>query len=117
MKSYAVEGAVFWLIVSAILTGGSAYGELLSVIGASALVFAVIYVIAAYFAWNHKKWAFLLAILLALVSLVGSLVFSGTEALANATGFEILSSGAWLMIPQFLVIFYSLRAYREPAGE
>ncbi len=115
MKSYAVEGTAFWLVVSAILTGGSGYGAP-SVLAALALAFAVVYVIAAYFAWNHKRWAFVLAIVLALVALVGNVVFAGAEGLATATGFEILSPGAWLIIPQFLVIFYSLRAYRELAA-
>lgn len=115
MKSLAVEGTAFWLVVSAILTGGSAYGAPLD-LAALALGFAVVYLIAAYFAWNHKRWAFVLAIVLALVALVGNVIFGGPEGLATVTGFEILAAGAWLSIPQFLVIFYSLRAYREPAA-
>lgn len=115
MRSFAVEGTVFWLVVSAILTGGSAYGAPL-VFAALALAVAVVVVITAFFAWNHKKWAFVLAIVLALVALVGNVVFGDPEALATVTGFEILSAGAWLSIPQFLVIFYSLRAYRELAA-
>jgi hypothetical protein len=115
MKSFAVEGTAFWLVVSAILTGGSAYGAPLA-LAALALAYAVVYAIVAFFAWNHKKWAFVLAIVIALVALVGNVVFGGVEGLATVTGFGILSAGAWLSIPQFLVIFYSLRAYREPAA-
>ncbi|MEE9237693.1 MAG: hypothetical protein V3U52_07900 [Thermoplasmata archaeon] len=113
MKSFAVEGTVFWLIAAAILTGGSSYGPDV-VLMASGLVFAVLYLVVAYFAWNHKKWAFIGAIILSVVSLIGSIAIGIGEGLT--TGWEFFSGGGFLSVPTLLVIFFSLRAYREPTA-
>ncbi len=111
MKSFIVEGTVFWLIATAILTGGSSYGPDVALM-ASGLVYAVLYLAVAYFAWNRKKWAFIGAIILSFVSLIGSLAFGGVEGLT--TGWEFFTGGGFLSVPTLLVIFFSLRAYREP---
>ncbi|MEE9236815.1 MAG: hypothetical protein V3U52_03395, partial [Thermoplasmata archaeon] len=85
------------------------------VLMASGLVFAVLYLVVAYFAWNHKKWAFIGAIILSLVSLIGSLAFGFAEGWPT-TGWEFFSGGGFLSVPTLLVIFFSLRAYREPTA-
>jgi hypothetical protein len=126
VKSFAVEGTSFWLVVSAILLGASAYGSE-ATLAAAALGIAVVYAVAAYFAWNGAKWAFAFAVALAVFTLIANVFFGVLRAVINLSvygtvegltdsGFAILSPIAWLMIPQFLLIFYSWRAYRELAA-
>ncbi len=114
MKSFAVEGTVFWLIATAILAGGSSLGPDVAIL-ATGLVYAVLYLVVAYFAWNRKKWAFIGATVLSLVSLIGGLAFGFVEGWPT-TGWEFFSGGGFLSVPLLLVIFFSLRAYRELAA-
>ncbi len=113
MRSFAVEGTVFWLIATAILAGGSSLGPDVAIL-ATGLVYAVLYLVVAYFAWNRKKWAFIGATVLSLVSLIGSLAFGIGEGVT--TGWEFLSGGGFLSVTILLVVFFSLRAYRELAA-
>ena len=113
MKSFAVEGTVFWLIVNTIIVIVTIDPADISLL-ASALVFAVLYLILAYVCWTQKRWGFIVAIVLAVIAAVGSVAFDLSTGFASSA-FEALSNGAFLIVPQLILILFSLRAYRELA--
>jgi len=108
-SSPSVQGTVFWLIVSAILIVGSSIAIDMTML-AAAIVTAAVYLIVGFFSWKEKRWSFIAAILLALFTIAGNVVFSG---FITTDAFEILSSSGFIMIPQLLLIFYSFRAYTD----
>lgn len=110
MKSFAVEGTVFWLVVSAIFIAAS-IDPTVTWEAASGLVTAGVYLVIAYACWKPRKWAFVAATAIALFTTVGSLALSfsfGTTSI-----FKALSESAFLVVPQLMLILFSLRAYRE----
>jgi hypothetical protein len=104
VRSLAVEGAVFFLIVSAIANiplvyfPGSPYFLILT-----GIAFAIIDFGIAYFCWKLKAWSFIIAIILALFSITSAITISGLRY----PGDELL------VIVQSLIIFFSVRGYRE----
>ncbi len=103
--SFAEEGTVYWLIVSAILLG---YLTVAVAVAAGilylgfALALAVVEALLAYACWTMKKWGFL-------ASTLSSIVVAGLA-------FGILYSpiGDLLLLLQLQVILFGYRAYREP---
>jgi hypothetical protein len=105
-RSFAQEGTLYWLIVSAILlayltatvaiTAGTVYF-------AFTLALAVAEAVLAYACWTMKKWGFL-------SSTLSAIVIAGL-------GFGILYSpiGDLLLLLQLQVVLFSYRAYREPS--
>lgn len=110
-RSLAVESTIFWLVVSAILIVASSDLTMITE-AASGVVTAVVYLVVAYLCWNQRKWSFVGAIALALFVTVGGVAFPILAGLTNSV-FGALSSGAIILVPQFLLIFFSYRAYRE----
>ncbi len=113
MRSFAVEGTVFWLVVTTftIIASIDLNDALLL---ASSLATAVIYLIVAYACWNPRRWSFIAAIVLGLFTALGSVAFDLSTGFASSA-FEALSNGAFLIVPQLILILFSLRAYRELA--
>jgi len=104
--SFAEEGTVYWLMVSAILLG---YLTLAVAVAAGILYFgftlalARVEAILAYSCWTLKKWGFLASTLSAIV--VGGLAF----------GILYSPMGDLLLLLQLQVVLFAYRAYREPA--
>jgi hypothetical protein len=102
--SFAEEGTVYWLIVSALLLG---YLTVAVAVAAGILYFglalalAVVEVVLAYACWTLKKWGFL-------ASTLSAIVVAGL-------GFGILYSpvGDLLLLLQLQVVFFAYRAHRE----
>jgi hypothetical protein len=116
VRSYAVEGTVFWLVVSAIIMTASAYdAEQLGLVAAAAGV-AIVYLVVAYACWNLKKWGFIAAIALALFTAVSNITFGSfffAEEVPSDWLFVTFVNGGFLMVPQYILMFFSFRAYRE----
>jgi hypothetical protein len=106
-RSFAVQGTIFWLVVSAIagpilaFFPDSPFFEFPLVLVPVAT--SAIYVVIAYFVWKLRPWGFLAAAAMALIILattvaVSQLRFPGDELLA---------------VVQMLTILFSLRGYAE----
>ncbi len=103
--SFAEEGTVYWLIVSAILLG---YLTVAVAVAAGilylgfALALAVVEAVLAYACWTLKKWGFL-------ASILSSIIVAGLA-------FGILYSpiGDLLLLLQLQVVLFAYRAHREP---
>ena len=103
-RSFAVEGTVYWLIVSAVLTSFLAVSIAWAAgftYFAFTLVLAIINLGLAYICWNLKGWGFL-------ASTVSAIVVAGLA-------FGILYSpiGNLLLLLQLQVAFFAYRAYGE----
>jgi len=103
--SFAEEGTVYWLIVSAILLG---YLTVAVAVAAGilylgfALALAVVEALLAYACWTMKKWGFLASTL------------SATAVAGLAFGILYSPIGDLLLLLQLQVILFAYRAYREP---
>ncbi|MFQ5871497.1 MAG: hypothetical protein ACE5IB_05010 [Candidatus Geothermarchaeales archaeon] len=112
MKSYAVEGTVFWLVVSAIVMTVSSYSPEELTYFATAVPVVVLYLLVAYVCWDLRRWGFAAAIILALFTTLATFAFVPQEEQAI---WQTFVDGAFLMVPQYILIFYAFRAYRELA--
>lgn len=103
-----LEAMTFWLMLNAVIIGITSF-PIKDAIAASGIVFAGLYVIVGYFAWKGKRWTSILAIVFALVTLLGTFLldFSST---AGGSVFLFFSQQAYLFIPEYLLIFYAFRA-------
>lgn len=107
-RSFAGEGTVYWLIVSAILLS---YLTIAVALAAGILYFtftlilAVIEAVLAYACWTLKKWGFL-------TSTISAIIIAGLA-------FGILYSpiGDLLLLLQLQVVLFAYRAHREPLRE
>lgn len=111
MRSFAVEGTVYWLIISAVSTFLLSLFEPQTIL--IAFAFSVIFIVVAYFSWIQKAWSFIAAIILALVVIVSDISYpiflnTGTEITPLQYPGEEL-----IIIIQLLIIVFSLRAYKE----
>ena len=101
-RSFAVEGTVFWLVVSAIAGAilsnypGSSFWEVGIVVG-------LLQIALAYFCWKIKGASFLVALASGLIFLTLNITVSRLKY----TGDEFLA-----MI-QITLVFFSFRAFRE----
>jgi hypothetical protein len=104
MRSLAVEGTFFFLIVSAIANIPLVYfpGSP-SFLILTGIAFTIIDFVIAYFCWQLKAWSFIIAIVLALFVITSAVIISGLQY----PGDELL------VIVQSLIIFFSSRGYRE----
>ncbi len=103
-RSFAEEGTVYWLIVSAILLGYLTIAVAVAagiLYFASTLALAVVEVVLAYACWTLKKWGFL-------ASTLSAIVIAGLA-------FGILYSpiGDLLLLLQLQIVFFAFRAHRE----
>ena len=104
-KTFAAEGTVYWLLVSAILlvyltfAVAAAAGTLYF---AFTLVLGIVEAALAYACWTLKKWGFLASTLTAIA--------------VSGLAFGILYSpiGDLLLLFQLQIIFFAYRAHREP---
>ena len=102
--SFAEEGTVYWMIVSAILLG---YLTVAVAVAAGILYFgftlalAIVEAILAYACWTLKKWGFLASTLSAIV--VAGLAF----------GILYSPIGDLLLLLQLQVVLFAYRAHRE----
>ena len=103
--SFAGEGTVYWLIVSAILlvyltVAVSVAAGILYV--ALTIALAVVEAVLAYACWTLKKWGFLASTLSAII--VAGLAF----------GILYSPVGDLLLLLQLQVVLFAYRAHREP---
>jgi len=103
--SFAEEGTVYWLIVSAILLG---YLTVAVAVAAGilylgfTLALAIVEAVLAYACWTLKKWSFLASTLTAIV--VAGLAF----------GILCSPIGDLLLLLQLQIVFFAYRAHRQP---
>jgi hypothetical protein len=102
MRSFAVEGAVFWLIVSAVAGAISSYypGSSFWMIG---IVVGLLQIVVAYFCWQQKTAPFLVAAALGFIFLTLNITISRLE----------YSGDEFLAMIQITLVLFSLRAFRE----
>lgn len=107
MRSFAAEGTAFWLIVAAAveITAGTTSG------GFAGFVFAFANLVLALLCWTGKRLAFLVALLLALLTVVGAYPFP-FRGVGSSFDAEIESL---LIVSSLLVVFFGFRAYSEMA--
>src|SRR5712692_855300 len=104
-KTFAAEGAVYWLLVSAILL---VYLTFAVAVAAGTLYFAftlalaIVEAVLAYACWTLKKWSFLASTLTAIV--IAGLAF----------GILYSPVGDLLLLLQLQIVFFAYRAHREP---
>ncbi len=104
-RSFAGEGTVYWLLVSAILLG---YLTVVVAVAAGVFYFAftlalaVVELVLAYACWTLRAWGFLASTLSAIV--VAGLAF----------GILYSPVGALLLFLQLQVVLFAYRAHREP---
>jgi len=106
-KSFAGEGTVYWLIVSAILLGYLTVAVALTagiLYFSFTLTFSVVELVLAYECWTLRKWGFLASTLSAIT--VAGLAF----------GILYSPIGDLLLLLQLQVVLFAYRAYREPVA-
>ena len=104
-KTFAAEGTVYWLLVSAILLVYLAFAVAVAagtLYFAFTLVLAILEAVLAYACWTLRKWGFL-------ASTISAIVVVGLA-------FGILYSpiGDLLLLLQLQVVLFAYRAHREP---
>jgi hypothetical protein len=108
LRSFAIEGTSFWLVVVAALelTASTTPG------GSVGAIFALANIVLGLFCWTVKKPAFLIAFVLAIFTVVGAYPFPfrnvGTSFDAELETLLIFSS--------LLVVLFGFRAFREMGG-
>jgi hypothetical protein len=102
MRSFAAEGTVFWLIVSAVFGAIFSYypGSSFWVIG---IVVGLLQFVVAYFCWQQKVVGFLVTAALGFIFLLLNITISRLE----------YNGDEFLAMIQVLLVLFSLRAYRE----
>ena len=106
-KSFAGEGTVYWLIVSAILLVYLTFAVAVaagSLYIAFTLVLAGVEAVLAYACWTLRKWGFLASTLSAIA--VAGLAF----------GILYSPIGDLLLLLQLQVVLFAYRAHREPTN-
>lgn len=104
-RSFAGEGTVYWLIVSALLLGYLTLAVALAVgifYFAFTLALAVVELVLAYACWTLREWGFLASTLSAII--VAGLAF----------GILYSPVGDLLLLLQLQVALFAYRAHREP---
>ncbi len=111
MNNLEIKGTVFWLIVSAVLVIATIeLNNAFTVV--SGVIVAALYSALAFACWRMKKWGFIGALALALFTIVASIAFAFIVLQAGAMVIA-LDANAFMIIPQLLIIFYSIQAYRS----
>ena len=126
-RSFAEEGTVYWLIVSALVlvylpvsVASTTAGILLFLYLAFAIALAAVEAALAYTCWTMKKWSFIASTISAIIfsGLTFGILYSpiGTAIIVSGLAFEILYSpiGNLLLLLQLQVVLFSYRALREP---
>ena len=104
-KTFAAEGTVYWLLVSAILLVYLTFAVAVAagtLHFAFTLILAIVEAVLAYACWTLKKWGFLASTLSAIV--VAGLAF----------GILYSPVGDLLLLLQLQVVLFAYRAHREP---
>ncbi len=117
MRNISVEATSFWLVLGAITIAAISTRTAITdndlVIMGPGFAMAAVYLVLAYFSWNEKRWSFLIAFVLAIVNIAGTVTFTSTEDPATVLQTVV---GVFILVPQLLLLFYSMRAYRELAA-
>jgi len=107
-KTFAAEGTVYWLLVSAILLVYLAFAVAVAagtLYFAFTLVLAILEAVLAYACWTLRKWGFLASTIAAIV--VAGLAFG---IVYSPIGDLLLL----LLLLQLQVVLFAYRAHREP---
>lgn len=104
-KTFAAEGTVYWLLVSAVLLVYLTFAVAVAagtLYLAFTLVLVVVEAILAYACWTLRKWGFLASTLTAIA--IAGLAF----------GILYSPVGDLLLFLQLQVVLFGYRAHREP---
>jgi len=106
-RSLAADGTVFWLsVVAAVeITAGTTPG------GFAGFLFAVANLVLAWLCWTGRRLAFLIALVLALLTVIGAWPFP-FRGVGTPFDAEI---EALLIVSSLLVALFGFGAYREIA--
>jgi hypothetical protein len=112
LRSFAVEGTVFWLVVvAAVEITASTTPAQYAIEG---IIFGILNLVIAYFCWTNRKLGFLAAVALALitaVTAVGAYPYPQPfRTVDTPFGAEV---DALVIVGSLLVAFFGTRAYRE----
>jgi hypothetical protein len=120
-RSFAEEGTLYWLIVSATLLVYLAANIPASTdisFFVAPLALAIVEAVLGYAVWSLKKWSFLASILSAIVIMVllVGILYSPLDISFSdlAFGFIFDPFGGVLLLLQLQVVLFAYRAHREP---
>ncbi len=102
-RSSAIKGTVTLLVINAVLGLSFLFEPEVGDLFTITVVLSAVQLVVAYLCWDQRKLGFMLAIILALFNIVGTVAYNPTIDL-------------WLIMPtalQLILIFFGFRAYRE----
>jgi hypothetical protein len=108
MMDVDADSPVFWLIACALIIAFTSF-PIRDIIAASGLVVAALYFLDAYFVWKRKRWGLAAAVILALFTIAGTFALD-FESTAGGSTFLFMSQQAYLFVPEYILIFFALRA-------
>jgi hypothetical protein len=103
-----VEGTILWLFVVAVVEITAAFNP--AQFAPEAFIFAFANLVLAYFCWTGRRFAFLIAVALALLTAVGAYPIPLPSRTVDTFGAEV---DTLLVLGSLLVILFGARAYRE----
>jgi hypothetical protein len=118
LRSFAVEGTVFWLVVVAaveitVSTTPAKYSAPTtpSQYAIAGIVFGTLNLVIAYFCWINRRFGFLAAVALALITAIGAYPYpQPLRTVDTPFGAEV---DALVILGSLLVALFGTRAYRE----
>jgi uncharacterized membrane protein len=122
LRSFAVEGTVFWLVVVAVVeitvsTTPAKYSAPTtpSQYAVAGIILGVLSLVMAYFCWTNRKFSFLAAVALALITAVGAYPYPQPfRTVDTPFGAEVDSL---VILGSLLVALFGIRAYREASHQ
>jgi hypothetical protein len=113
VRSLAIEGIVFWLVVVAVVEITAATTP--AHYAVEGLIFGVVNLVLAYFCWIERKTSFLIAIVVALITAVGAYPYPQPfRTVDTPFGAEV---DALVILSSLLIVLFGMRAYREASAE
>jgi hypothetical protein len=108
LRSFAIEGTVFWLVFVAVVEVSASVSASFAVEG---LVVAGLNTVLAYLCWTGRKWSYVGASVIALLTAVGAYTFP-PQIRSVGTPFQA-ATDSLLVVGSLLVFLFAYRAYRE----
>jgi hypothetical protein len=109
MRSFAAEGAIFWLVVVAAveITASTTPAQYAT----EGIIFGVLNLVIAYFCWTKRKTAFLVAVAIGLITAIGAYPYPQPLRTVNTPfGAEV---DALVILGSLFIVLFGTRAYRE----
>jgi hypothetical protein len=113
LRSFAVEGTVFWLVVvAAVEITASTTPAQYAIEG---IIFGALNLVMAYLCWINRKSGFLAAVALALITAIGAYPYPPPfRTVDTPFGAEV---DALIILGSLLVALFGTRAYRESSQQ